>query len=54
MTFCTALAQITGVVVDAEDGAPVPYASAMYKGNKVAEQATPTESSAFHDTWDGD
>ena len=36
MTFCTALAQITGVVVDAEDGAPVPYASAMYKGNKVA------------------
>ena len=30
------LAQITGEIVDATDGGPVPYASALYKGNKTA------------------
>ena len=30
------LAQITGEVVDAEDGGPIPYASVVYKGNDVA------------------
>ena len=30
------LAQITGVVIDAADGGPVPYASVVYKGNDVA------------------
>ena len=31
-----ALAQITGQIVDATDGGPVPYASAIYRGNKKA------------------
>ena len=35
-TFCSAVAQITGVVVDDNDGGPVPYASVMYKGNNIA------------------
>ncbi len=29
-------AQITGTVVDANDGGPVPYASVVYKGNEIA------------------
>ncbi len=29
-------AQITGVVIDADDGGPVPYASVVYKGNEIA------------------
>ena len=29
-------AQITGEIIDATDGGPVPYASAVYKGNKTA------------------
>lgn len=29
-------AQITGQILDASDGEPIPYASAIYKGNKVA------------------
>lgn len=32
----TALAQITGEVIDAHDGGPVPYASVSYSGNRVA------------------
>lgn len=32
----TMMAQIAGVVVDARDGGPVPYASVQYKGNRVA------------------
>jgi hypothetical protein len=31
-----AVAQITGQIVDASDGQPVPYASALYRGNKKA------------------
>ena len=31
-----AVAQITGQIVDASDGRPVPYASALYRGNKKA------------------
>ena len=31
-----AVAQITGQIVDATDGGPVPYASAVYRGNKQA------------------
>ena len=31
-----AVAQITGEVLDATDGGPVPYASVVYKGNNVA------------------
>lgn len=31
-----AVAQITGQIVDASDGDPVPYASAVYRGNKQA------------------
>ena len=30
------LAQITGVVTDASDGGPVPYATVQYKGNRVS------------------
>jgi len=33
------LAQLTGVVVDAQDGGPVPYATVQYKGNRVATRA---------------
>ena len=29
-------AQITGEIIDAEDGGPIPYASAIYRGNKTA------------------
>ena len=29
-------AQITGEILDAEDGGPIPYASAIYRGNKTA------------------
>jgi len=32
-------AQITGVVVDANDGGPIPYASVIYKGNDIATKA---------------
>ncbi len=32
----TAGAQITGEIVDATDGGPVPYASAIYRGNKLS------------------
>ena len=35
----TAWAQITGEVIDAEDGGPIPYASVVYKGNNVATKA---------------
>ena len=35
-TVTTLLAQLTGQVVDATDGGPVPYASVVYKGNNVA------------------
>ncbi|MBQ8158387.1 MAG: carboxypeptidase-like regulatory domain-containing protein [Prevotella sp.] len=35
LTTATALAQISGVVLDADDGEPVPYASVVYKGNDV-------------------
>ncbi len=31
-----AKAQITGEIVDASDGGPIPYASAIYRGNKMA------------------
>ena len=31
-----AVAQITGEIIDASDGAPIPYASAVYRGNKQA------------------
>ena len=31
-----AQAQITGQILDAKDGGPVPYASVVYRGNKVA------------------
>jgi len=30
------LAQITGVVTDASDGGPIPYATVQYKGNRVS------------------
>lgn len=30
------LAQITGTVIDAADGGPIPYASVIYKGNNVS------------------
>ena len=30
------LAQLQGTVVDAQDGAPVPYATVQYKGNRIA------------------
>lgn len=30
------IAQITGTVIDAEDGGPIPYASVIYKGNNVS------------------
>ena len=33
------LAQISGVVVDAEDGGPVPYATVQYKGNRISAVA---------------
>ena len=32
----TMTAQITGEIVDASDGGPIPYASAVYRGNKSA------------------
>ena len=32
----TMMAQITGEIVDASDGGPIPYASAVYRGNKSA------------------
>ncbi len=32
----TLRAQISGTVIDADDGAPIPYASVIYKGNNVA------------------
>lgn len=32
----SAIAQITGEIIDARDGGPVPYASAVYRGNKSA------------------
>ena len=35
IAICTATAQLTGVVIDADDGGPIPYASVMYKGNHV-------------------
>ena len=38
-SFSPARAQITGEVIDAEDGGPVPYASVIYKGNNVAVTA---------------
>ena len=33
------MAQLSGVVVDATDGGPVPYATVQYKGNRVATKA---------------
>ena len=33
------LAQMTGVVLDATDGGPIPYATIQYKGNRVATVA---------------
>ena len=33
---CPSRAQITGEIVDASDGLPIPYASAIYRGNKTA------------------
>ena len=38
-SFSPVKAQITGVVVDAADGGPIPYASVVYKGNNVAATA---------------
>ena len=35
----TLLAQLRGIVVDAGDGGPVPYATVQYKGNRVAAKA---------------
>ena len=32
----TVMAQITGEIIDDKSGLPVPYASAIYRGNKVA------------------
>ena len=39
MLFVSVRAQITGVVLDATDGVPVPMASVVYRGNKVAVKA---------------
>ena len=36
LAAATAHSQITGQIVDATDGYPIPYASALYRGNKVA------------------
>lgn len=36
LTVLNVKAQIIGEVVDATDGAPIPYASAIYRGNKVS------------------
>ena len=36
MAVGCAMAQLQGVVVDAQDGGPVPYATVQYKGNNVA------------------
>ena len=36
MTPMLMMAQISGVVVDASDGGPVPYATIQYKGNRVS------------------
>ena len=30
------LAQISGVVLDASDGGPIPYATIQYKGNRIS------------------
>ena len=35
LTLCSVTAQISGVVIDANDGGPIPYASVTYKGNNV-------------------
>lgn len=39
MVSVVMLAQLSGVVVDAQDGGPVPYATVQYKGNSVATKA---------------
>ena len=36
MLVVGARAQITGEIIDAADGGPIPYASAIYRGNKMA------------------
>ena len=48
-----ACAQITGQIVDATDGTPVPYASAVYRGNKkgVSSNANGMFSIERHNGW---
>ena len=53
--FCHPMlkAQITGEIVDASDGGPIPYASAIYKGNKKAVSSDGRASFPSNDTTGG-
>ena len=53
LTAVSAVAQITGQVVDADDGMGVPYASVLYKGNhtSVASNGEGKFSIARHNGW---